>query len=409
MRVLFLIDSLGAGGAEVSLAEMLPILRDKGVLPTVACFHRRQEGVQDEVLGAGFDVRFTGSPGWASRLREVRNLIRESSPDILHTTLFEADVIGRLAAVGQTCVVVTSLVNTSYDPDAVPDPGIPAWKRAGVRMVDSWTARLADHHHAISGAVKESAVQVLGIAPDRVTVILRGRDSRRLGNPSLERRRAARKQLDVPSDAKVIVNLGRQEHQKGQVHLLTAMRTLAHRHPDILLLQAGRHGGSSRAMAAMAADPELRDHVRLLGHRDDVPGLLAAADVMAFPSLYEGLGGAVLEAMALGLPIVATSIPALREVVEEGTNAILVPPGEPAPLAEALDRLFEQPELASAFGRRSRAIFEERFTLDKSVNAMVALYERLLDRSPARSDGAEGRASLHSGDYPGIAFIEKAT
>jgi glycosyltransferase involved in cell wall biosynthesis len=383
VRVVFLIDSLAAGGAEVSLAEMLPLLRDKGVRTTVACFHRRQEGVQDQVIGAGFDVRYIDATGWAARIRAVRRLIRETRADILHTTLFESDIIGRLASVGQDSVVVTSLVNTSYDPDALPNPAIAAWKRAAVRMIDGWSARwLADHHHAISRAVADSAVRVLRIDPDRVTVILRGRDPQRLGDPSPERRRAARQHFHVPPDARVIVTVGRQEHQKGQVYLLSAMREIVHRHPDVLLLLAGRRGGSSASLAAMAAEPGLRDHVRLLGHCDDIPDLLAAADVMAFPSLYEGLGGAVLEAMALGLPVVATALPALREVVEEGENAALVPPGNPAVLADVLDGLLRDPQRAAAYGRRSRAIFEERFTLERSVEDMVDLYRQLVHRPP---------------------------
>lgn len=378
MRVLFLINGLGTGGAERSLAEMLPVLRDEGVHTTVACLHRRDEGVQSQVQAAGFDVRFVRSTGWVGRLREVRRLLRRLRPDILHTTIFESDVVGRFAAVGRGCIVVSSLVNTSYDRQRRDDPNVSALKLAVARTVDGWSARhLADHHHAITGAVRDSSVRALGIDPGRVTVIPRGRDGRRLGVPSPERRLAAREALGVPTRAQVIVNVGRQEHQKGHVDLLAAMAILARR-PDVLLLQAGRQGHASKQVSLMCADPLLRECTRLLGHRDDVPQILAAGDVFAFPSLYEGLGGAVIEAMALGLPIVATSVPALREVVEEGGNALLIPPGKPAHLAEALDQLLGDPGLLAAYGRRSRALFEERFTLERSVDGMLALYQGLL-------------------------------
>jgi len=125
--------------------------------------------------------------------------------------------------------------------------------------------------------------------------------------------------------------------------------------------------------------------VELLGHREDVPEILAAADVFAFPSLWEGLGGALIEAMALGLPIVASDVPAIREVVDEGANARLVPPADPPALAEALARLLGDARLRSSYGERSREIFLERFTLERSAEAMLALYQRVVagDRSLA--------------------------
>lgn len=127
--------------------------------------------------------------------------------------------------------------------------------------------------------------------------------------------------------------------------------------------------------ASAASGP--RDQVWFLGHREDVPDLLAAADLFVFLSLWEGLGGAVIEAMALGLPVVASDIPALREVLEVDRNATLVPPGSPRDLAGAITPLLDDQGRAKAFGARSRQIFEARFTLDRCTERMAALYERV--------------------------------
>jgi glycosyltransferase involved in cell wall biosynthesis len=127
----------------------------------------------------------------------------------------------------------------------------------------------------------------------------------------------------------------------------------------------------------------------LLGHRDDIPEILAAADLFVFPSLYEGLPGAVMEAMALGLPVVASDIAPIQEVVEQGRNALLVPPESSASLATAIERLLGDTQTAAAFGQRSRAIFEERFTLDQCMARRVALYYAIL--SPSRASA--GRRS----------------
>lgn len=374
MRVLFVINSLGAGGAEVSLAEMLPPMRAAGVVPLVACFERRQEGSEAAVLGAGVDVRYLGGasiPVWAARLR---SLVVAWRPDIVHTTIFEADVAGRLGAMGTGAAVVTSLVNTSYDPVRRQDPNVSTAKLRLAQLLDGFTARhLTRQFHAITQAVKTAAVDCLGLDADRITVIERGRDATRLGESTPERRRRAREALGLHADAEVVLNVGRQEFQKGHTTLLEAMGLLAGR-PRLVLLQAGRRGAASDTIDAMAFRSQLDDRVRILGHRTDVPELLAAADVFAFPSRYEGQGGSVVEAMALGLPVVATDVPALAEVLEDGGNAHLVPVDDPTALAGAIAGLLDDGDRRAAFGRRSRSLFAERFTLERSVERMLALY-----------------------------------
>jgi glycosyltransferase involved in cell wall biosynthesis len=225
--------------------------------------------------------------------------------------------------------------------------------------------------------VKEAAVADLGIPPERITVIERGRDPERLGRPSPARRARARRAVGLRDGEVLLLNVGRQEFQKGQEHLLEAFAALAERRPRLRLLVAGRKGHATPRLEAAVRRLGLDGAVRFLGHREDVPELLAAADVFVFPSLYEGLGGALIEAMALGLPIVASDLPAIREVVEEGRNAILVPPASPSELAQAIDSLVDDPSRRAAMGARSREIFEERFTLERSVERMVELYRRV--------------------------------
>jgi glycosyltransferase involved in cell wall biosynthesis len=122
----------------------------------------------------------------------------------------------------------------------------------------------------------------------------------------------------------------------------------------------------------------LGPQVRFLGHRTDIPEILAAADLFVFPSLYEGLPGAVMEAMALGLPIIASNIDAVREVVQEGCNATLVSPASTADLASAIEALLRDRERARRFGQCSRHIFEERFTLERSMAPEVQLFHEVL-------------------------------
>lgn len=382
LSVLFVIDSFGSGGAERSLREALPLLENEEVTPLVVCLVRRDEGFAQEVLDAGFDLRFLRSTSLLGRVREVRRLIRAVRPDIVHTTLFDSDIVGRLAGMRGAPAVVTSLVNTPYPAVRLEDPNVRAVRLKAARSIDGWTARhLTRHFHAVSHAVKEAAVRSLRIPAQRITVIERGRDPARLGSPSPARRRAARERLGIDADAQVLVNVGRQEFQKGQRYLIEAVGQLLPSHPELVLLVAGRRGNASAELERLAAATPVHGRVRFLGHRDDVPEVLAAADLFVFPSLYEGLGGAQLEAMALGLPLVSSDLEAVREVVEPDQNALLVPLKDAAGLATAISALLRDEQRRASLGKRSREIFLERFTLDRTATRMRNMYDRVLGRS----------------------------
>ncbi len=384
LRVLFVIPSLGSGGgAERSLIESVSGLLDQRLRVSIAQFFRRphEEKDEDELRSRGAHVHDITAMHRPQQIAALRGIINCERPDIVHTTLFDADVVGRVAAwhaASPPPRVLTSLVNTSYDKARGRDPRVPWWKLRAVRLADSWTARHLTHHfHAITRAVKDDAVRSLGIPPDRITVIERGRDTARLGEPSLERRARSREALGLDPRAIVVVNVGRQEYQKGQIHLLRAFEQIADGYPDAVLLLAGRRGHESDAIDSEIARSHVRDRIRVLGHRDDLPEVLAASDVFAFPSIYEGLGGAAIEAMALGLPVVASDLPALHEVVENGASALLVPPADPLALATALGRLLGAEGLRQRLGARGREIFRSRFTLDRSQERMVELYKEL--------------------------------
>jgi len=394
LKVLFVIDGLGPGGAERSLAETLPHLHRAGIRSLVAFFSRRQENLEDLLRENGADLRFVPQRSVAGRLIALRRLIRAERPDVIHTTLFDSDVIGRFASIGQGAAVVTSLVNTTYDPVRLQDTHVSALKLGLARLIDGWTARhLTTHFHAITYAVRQSAVESLNLNPDRITVIERGRNgyARR---PCSEQRAHARHMLGLSESDEVILNVGRQEYQKGQQYLLRAIESVLRARPRAVLLIAGRKGHQSPLLDTLAERLSDGGRVRLLGHRDDVPNLLAAADLFVFPSLYEGLGGSLIEAMASGLPIVATRLPAIEEVVEEGRNALLVERKSIEPLAKAMTDLLESPERAKTFGDRSREIFVSKFRLNRQAMRMVDFYHRVAGRTyPATAIHSASEAS----------------
>ena len=335
--------------------------------------------------GSATRLSFSRAAETSLRVRALRRLIDRSRPDVVHSTLIRSDLVARAAVIGRGCRQVTSLVNMTYDAGRLLDPHVNRLGLALFRQVDGISARLVtDRFHAITRAVADSNIQALGLSSERVEVVERGRDTKRLGLPSPARRIAARAMLGVDPMDQVVVHVGRQESQKGLTDLVRAMGQLRREGRSVMLLQAGRSGHDTAAIEAVVTAERLDKYVRFLGHRDDVAEVLAAGDVFAYPSLYEGLGGSVIEAMALGLPIVATRIPALAETVEEGRNACLVPVRDPSALASALGKLLDAEDLRDRWGRRGRQIFEERYTLDRSADRMTAFYERTLAQAPRR-------------------------
>ena len=377
-----MIPGLSGGGTERSTRELVPALVGHDIDVSIVYMVQRPTDDVAALEHAGARLHLIPKRPLAAHVLGIRRVIALERPDIVHTSLYEADVAGRVAAwraSGGRRVVLSSIVNTSYDRVRLGDPNVSPWKLSGVRMIDGWTARnLTDHFHAVSHAVKDSAVQALGIDADRVTVIERGRDPWRLGEPSLERRMQARDALGLDRNAQVVVTVGRQEFQKGHVYLVDAFDALAATRPDAELLIVGRSGNHSAQLEARVRQSRHRDRIRTLGHRDDVPDILAAADLFVLPSLYEGFPGAAIEAMALGLPVVASSLPTLREVVEEDTSGLLVPPCDPSQLAEAMGRVLDDPKLARRLGGRGRQLFLERLTGEQSQRRMIELYEQLL-------------------------------
>jgi len=378
-KILFVIDSLGTGGAERDLAEKLPHLCRLGVETVVVSLRYREEGVQAELQGQGFDVRILPASGLMGRVNALRKIIRTEQPDVIQTVLFHSDLAGRLAAIGTSAKVISRLVNTDYDMVRLQDPNINIIKFQLARLIDGWTARhLTNHIYANSNAVKTAAMRDLGIPAEKITVIKEGRDAERLGNPGIQRRNQARSRLGLEEGQKVLVTIGRQDFQKGQRYLLAAMAMLASTHPHLVLLVAGRSGDVSGELESLRNHLGLQDRVQFLGHREDVPEILAAADLFVFPSFYEGLPGAVIEAMALGLPIVASDIEPVRETVEVGRNAILVKPASAIELASGIECILKDSQTAQAFGGRSRKIFEERCTLEQSMVRLMKFYHQVI-------------------------------
>jgi glycosyltransferase involved in cell wall biosynthesis len=373
LRVLCFIDSLIAGGAEQSLVAMAPHLGGHGVQLEVATLHDRP-GLEDELVEAGVDVScLAGGGGRAGWVLRAARLAKQRRPDLVHTTLFESDLVGRLAATLSRTPVVSSLVNAAYGPEQRAAPGMSALRLSSARALDVVTAQRVARFHAITSSIADLMAARLHVRRSRIDVVPRGRDPLRLGRRSAGRRLDTRARLGIDDTAPVVLALARQEHQKGLDLLLDAVPPLLAQVPDVRVLIGGRRGNQTPLLERKSSELP-PGSVRFLGARSDVGDLLAAADVFVLPSRWEGLGSVLLEAMALEAPIVASDLPPVREVV--GDHALLVPAGRGDDIARAVAATLADRSSAVERAASARERFLERFTVERVAREMAAFYRR---------------------------------
>jgi glycosyltransferase involved in cell wall biosynthesis len=376
MRVIHLIDSLAPGGAERSLADMTPHLIQLGVNVEFVVLHARS-GLTDEVRSAGASVDALSGSNRLAWVREATKLIRSRQPDLVHTTLFDADVVGRLAARLAGIQVVSSLVNTPYGSEHRDEAVQHVVKVRAAQLADVATSRLVCRFRAVSQAVKDAYVERVHLRSSLVDVIPEGRDIARLGRASPSRRSAARATLKLNHEP-VVLAVGRQEPQKGLDVLLRAVPLLRQAVPDVQVIVAGRRGRSSDKLTSIINESDLSGSVQLLGHRDDVTELFCAADVFVLPSVREGIPGVVQEAMALEVPIVASDIAPVREALGDPPPAELFPPGDVAGLAVALTRILKDRTVGRDRATKARQRFIVEYDIASVAERIMGFYETAL-------------------------------
>jgi len=376
MHITYVIDSLVGGGAETSLAALAPHYIARGIELDVV-YLKDRPGLQGELEEAGARLFCVAGPGGrAGNIGRIVAHLRAHRSDLVHTTLFEADVAGRVAARLTRVPVVSSLVNVQYGPEHYGAPHIRYARLRGAQLLDATTARATARLHALTGHVADVMAQRLSLKRERIDVVPRGRDATALGVRSTQRASRIRSALGLADATPVVVAAARQEYQKGLDVALEAWPAVSRTLPDAVLLIAGREGNHTAELRTSSVAGS--DSVRWLGPRGDVPELLAAANAFVLPSRWEGLGSVLIEAMALEAPMVASDLPPVREVV--GDCAALFAPGDPAALAAALTGTLKNPARSADLAGRARARFETRFTIETVADQMVNFYETALGR-----------------------------
>lgn len=379
VNVLFVIDTLEVGGAEKSLLELLP--RFTSVRP-VMCHLYKGEFLKSDYEDAGIDVvslNLEGKYQFFSAVSRLRAVIRDVKPDVVHSTLFRSNVVARIAASLERLPVINSFVSDSYVRNRWTAMNYTQrFKHYGILWLDRITAPLVTRFTANSMAVKLTNCRHLGVPWDKVQVIYRGRDAHLFlpggGEPDRSLRSAV---LDVPSAAFVLVSVGRLYQNKGHGELISAFKLLTQTVEDAHLFIVG-DGPDRKRLQARILELGLSDTIQLTGTRTDIPQILKCADLFVSASHYEGMPGAVIEAMLCGLPVLLSDIDVHREMLGAGNLESLFATGKAEALAEAILKLANNPATRVALGVESRRRAREVFDINTVAKQQEQFYQQLV-------------------------------
>jgi glycosyltransferase involved in cell wall biosynthesis len=364
IRVAHCIRDTSACGAQEVLRLLLATLDPERFESTVFTF--KWGDAADRIVRQGVEVvelqprvRLL-DPTLVSRLRAR---LSKGGFDILHMHLFGAILHGSLAA--RRLDRLASVITLHSDRE---DNRRQRWVYGRLLESADWVVACSDD---VAGAMRRRYDSRLA---GRFCTIPNGVDAARF---SVDSRSHSRFELGLDENTPVVLSVGRLSEEKGHSVLLNALPALLSRFPDLELLIAGEGSLRSR-LEGLVEKLQLGRHVRFLGARSDVPEIFATADVFVLSSLWEGLPMALLEAMASGLPCVATRVGGIPQAMRDGVEGLVVPPNDAEALADALATCLENRELAGRLGQRARARVESEFSARRMASDYARLYEELV-------------------------------
>ena len=367
IRVLEMIDKSGLGGGQAVLLALARGL-DRSLFE-VSIAAQAGGPLEEEARQTGLPFRPMPFSRKRSRglTRAIAEALRGDPPDILHTHGGIAGFYGRRAA---RRAGVRAVVHTIHGIHYLHyrNPLL----RAAYAVLERRLSRSTGAVVLVSEADLATARR-RKLAPEaKLRLVRNGVDISSLGGENFARR-AEEIRMRLNFSPPLIGTVARLHRQKGVVHLLRAAPAILARHPAARIVVAG--GGELESeIRALARGLRLGRHIVLLGERPDARELLSLFDVFVLPSLWEGLPLVLIEAAALGKPIVATDVDGSREIITDGETGLLVPAADPQALASAVNRLLDDPDLASRLASRAKETIPSRYSLEAMTAAYADLY-----------------------------------
>jgi glycosyltransferase involved in cell wall biosynthesis len=406
VHVVHVIPTLSAGGAERVLFTNLKHLDTRRFRSTVVTLFSHGTHWAEPIRHLGVPVaslECRGPRDLTTAVVRLHRFLRMASPELLHTHLWMAGIAGRIAGRLAGVPVISSVHNMVHVPETWNDGSeVSTWKHRVMRALDRWTARLGcERMIAVSECVRQSTHRFLDFPLERTELLYNPVDVNELEGSSVRARAEFLCEAGLPSDSVVLLNVATVTAAKGLLYAVRALPAIRARFRQAHLVSVGSLDNVQwvRRLQQVASELEVADHLHVLGTRRNVPEVLRACDLFIFPSLHEGLGVALIEAMAAGCACIATATGPLPEVVSHGVDGWLVPPADADALAEAVITLLADPVRRKALGSTAAVSALARFQPEAAAERLGAIYESVVARRPSWMQSPEtqsttGTASL---------------
>jgi glycosyltransferase involved in cell wall biosynthesis len=378
--VCHLIASNFAGGPEKQILEHCALLESHGWQVVVGSF--RENRSQVEVTEAARALRLpaflidTRSQFSLIAVLQLRRQLVDRGIQVLITHGYKSDVVGYLACRGVDCVQVPFVRGFTGE----------SWRVRRYEELDRWVLRRFRRVLCVSEGTRRILIGH-GLAPDHVTAIHNAIDTTlAAGITPVD----LRVEFDIPASARILVAAGRLSPEKGHRVLVAALAELATLEPPVHLVLLGS-GVEEENLRRQASAAGLAGRVVFAGFRRDVLRYLAGADLVVNPSFTEGLPNVLLEAFALGRPVVATDVGGTSELVQPGNTGWLAPAGDPARLASTIREALHDPARATRFATNARELVSRSFTFTQQAERLIQVYEEALCLHPTAPPVTEPR------------------
>jgi glycosyltransferase involved in cell wall biosynthesis len=391
IKILFLIDSLGMGGAERMLVTYLSHLDTVRFEPRVCVFNIREGNpIASDIQRLGIPVDLLP----IHRIRDLKGLVRlvrylhQYHINLVHTQLETVTVLGGIAA----RVVGIPAVHTLHTFD---DPNLGIRGRLRARLVRFSLRHFHDIVIAVSDAVNRYEVLRGGLSAAHIVTLYNGIDIARFTPEAQTSRAIIRQALGVPAEVPLIVTVAVLRREKGIQYLIEAWPEIISSIPEAYCLIVGE-GEYEDTLKMLTKNYGVANRVLFAGARSDIPELLGSSDLFVLPTLGDVLPTVLAEAMAMRLPIVASEVGGIPEMVEHTKNGLLIPPADPSRLAKACIQLLRNPHEAQSMGRVGQEIAEIRFNVLRQVRKLEEIYMKLIHKAypnPVSSDQLLTRSS----------------
>ena len=368
IKVLHVIDSLDLGGAQTLLLEIARHADASRFELEIACMHGLGVFVS-EFERAGLRVHMLSPGKWPPHyLPNLVLLLRSLRPDILHFHLFGSNLLAKPTAflLGYRALVVHDHCN---DDARIRSPLL--------LLTDALANRCASRVIAVAGSIRNFLIHEEAIDPERVTTLSNSVNAEIFVPSDEEKTQCAKKTLGIPPDAFVIGGVGRFVQQKNFSCFLDVAAQLIQKQSDLAFIIAGA-GPQGQMLRDKAASLGISGSVRFLGHVSDRMSLYHCMDALLMPSDFEGTPMTLLEAMASGLPVIASGVDGIAEVCTDGHDALLVPPGDLHGYVAALRQIINNKDLRLILGTNARQTILARYEIRSLVRRIESIYDEIL-------------------------------